>query len=355
MEKPVSTRDDAEVELGAAIGQRLRGARRARGLTQQEVADVLGVARTTLVAIEKGERRARAGELVQLAQIYDQPLNVLLRAPRADDGLVVAFRASPGAPSPALHSAVVELQQLAEDYLALEDVLQAPLQTHYPPPRSFEAVDPVAAGQELAATEPNRLGLGDAPIRDLRELLEAEIGLRIFAPPLPSDVAGVYAYAEGVGGCIAVNGHHPRERQLWTIAHDYAHFLTERDRPEATLVRRYERRPRPEQLADAFAEHFLMPSAGLTRRSNDSDAHEDASRPQTCSGWPRSTACPSKRSSSGWRRSGWHRLARSTSCSNVGSSPPRATSCSTSTSTVRGLSSCHGDIATSPSRRTCEA
>ena len=39
------------------LGGRLQEARAARGLTQQDLADVLGLARTTITAIEKGERR----------------------------------------------------------------------------------------------------------------------------------------------------------------------------------------------------------------------------------------------------------------------------------------------------------
>ena len=42
-----------------ALGQRLQEARKARGFTQQQIADKLGVARTTLIAIEKGERDQR--------------------------------------------------------------------------------------------------------------------------------------------------------------------------------------------------------------------------------------------------------------------------------------------------------
>jgi DNA-binding XRE family transcriptional regulator len=44
-----------------ALGARLKEVREARGMTQQAVADRLGVARTTLVAIEKGDRRLRPG------------------------------------------------------------------------------------------------------------------------------------------------------------------------------------------------------------------------------------------------------------------------------------------------------
>ena len=52
------------------LGQRLQEARKARGITQQDVADSLSVARTTITALEKGERRIRPDELIQLAKLY---------------------------------------------------------------------------------------------------------------------------------------------------------------------------------------------------------------------------------------------------------------------------------------------
>ena len=54
------------------LGQGLQKARRARGLTQQEVADSLELARTTVTALEKGERRIRPASdlLVRLKPGY---------------------------------------------------------------------------------------------------------------------------------------------------------------------------------------------------------------------------------------------------------------------------------------------
>ena len=65
------------------LGANLRRAREARGMTQAEVAEQLGVARTTLVAIEQGSRRVRPEELVELASIYGREVSELLqeRAP----------------------------------------------------------------------------------------------------------------------------------------------------------------------------------------------------------------------------------------------------------------------------------
>src|SRR4051812_3243088 len=62
-----------------ALGARLRQAREDRGLTQDQVAQHLGVARTTVVAIEKGERRVRAEELVELSFLLGRRLSSLLQ------------------------------------------------------------------------------------------------------------------------------------------------------------------------------------------------------------------------------------------------------------------------------------
>ncbi len=62
-----------------ALGAGLRETREARGWTQQQVADRLGMARTTLVAIEKGQRRLKPEELTELAEIYGVKVSALLQ------------------------------------------------------------------------------------------------------------------------------------------------------------------------------------------------------------------------------------------------------------------------------------
>ena len=61
------------------LGTRLHEARKARGLTQQQVAERLGIARTTIVAIEKGRRRLKPGELIELASLLAQNVSEILQ------------------------------------------------------------------------------------------------------------------------------------------------------------------------------------------------------------------------------------------------------------------------------------
>ena len=67
-----------EQELSAPnVGARLRVARETAGLTQADAASSIDVARTTLVAIEKGQRRIRTDELQRLARRYQTSVNAL--------------------------------------------------------------------------------------------------------------------------------------------------------------------------------------------------------------------------------------------------------------------------------------
>ena len=60
-------------------GERLADARKRAKLNQVDVADTIGIARTTLVAIEKGERRPSNEELLQLAEALKTSVHDLLR------------------------------------------------------------------------------------------------------------------------------------------------------------------------------------------------------------------------------------------------------------------------------------
>jgi len=254
-----------------ALGARLQDARKVRRLTQQEVADALGVARTTIVAVEKGERRIGPAELIKLAAILDRDVHDLLRQRPITEGFLAQFRALAARDEPEAaerEAHVLEFQRLCEDYLELEQICQAPLSRRYPPEYAVRGVPVERAAEDIATQERNRLGLGDGPVSHLRSLLQSDVGMRIFYMDLPSRVAGLFAYTEGLGGCIAVNVRHPEVRCRWSLAHEYGHFLTSRYSPEIAIVYTQPRSGVYDRLADAFASYFLMPATGLSRRFN---------------------------------------------------------------------------------------
>ena len=252
-----------------ALGGRLQEARKARGMTQQAVADRMEMARTTLVAIEKGERRVTPEELIRLAAVYGRPVSEFVSRQVVTAGFVPQFRAEwreDFDEDDGLEKAGDELQRLAEDYAELERLCGLPMPRAYPPIYETTGSSPEQAAEEIAIAERNRLGIGDGPISNLRDRLETDIGLRIFYFAMPPKVSGVFAYNDVLGGCVGINANHPRDRRNWSLSHEYGHFLTTRYRAEITFLNERKRHSAHERFADTFAVNFLMPASGLNRR-----------------------------------------------------------------------------------------
>jgi Zn-dependent peptidase ImmA (M78 family)/DNA-binding XRE family transcriptional regulator len=250
------------------LGQRLQAARKNANLTQQAVAEATGLARTTIVAIEKGERLPKEEELMQFSDLYRRSIHELLRQQLPSEPLVVQFRAARRIGEKLdkeIEKKLEEFQDLCNDYLQLEQILGCPLPQTQIPVYPLEGTSPELLGEDVAARERNRLGLGDAPILNLRELLEDE-GLRIFQLKLPSRISGFFGYTQTLGPCIAINSDHPAERRQWSLAHEYAHFLTQRHQLDISVHHSYQHVPESERFADAFARAFLMPATSVSRR-----------------------------------------------------------------------------------------
>jgi Zn-dependent peptidase ImmA (M78 family)/DNA-binding XRE family transcriptional regulator len=255
-----------------ALAEALRKARKAWGLTQADAAKVIGAARTTITAIEKGERQVKADELIALAQAYGRQVSDFVRPRPAIESFRDRFKTVPhplGPDDEWVNADIDAFEEICRNYLELEKLTGTTLSKDYPLPYDIEGIDPEAAAEDVATAERNRLGLGEAPIPNLREVLEVDVGLRIFNLPIrPREYASFYLFSDDLGGSIALNAQDTEERQLKSLAQQYGHFLAYRFRPAILADNFYERRPERRRFVENFAEHFLMPSSSLKRRFN---------------------------------------------------------------------------------------
>lgn len=256
------------------LGGRLKDARKARGLTQEAVAVELGILRTTLVAMEKGDRRVTPGELIGMARMFGRPVSEFVSKRANKEPFVPQFRLPPGQQNVTeseLMEAAMELESLARDYVELEEINVAVMRPTFPPTYALDvpSATPEQRGEEVAAEERTRLGLGDGPVSDLRVLLEEAVGVRVFYLNLPPKVGGLFACNDELGACIAINRKHPPTRGNWSLAHEYGHFLTTRFIADVSFTHDHWGKMAAERFADAFAKHFLMPRTGISRRLSD--------------------------------------------------------------------------------------
>jgi Zn-dependent peptidase ImmA (M78 family)/transcriptional regulator with XRE-family HTH domain len=254
------------------LGQRLAQARQARGLTQQEAADHLQCSRPVLIAIEKGTRPPKPDEIIKLASLYGRTVHELVRPGEPVSDLQPHLRAAISKAEVGgkeMEQATEELQQFVENYHVLETLMSAPMINNYPAEISLtDHVKVAALGEDVAIRERNRLGLGDQPICNLREILETDVGLRIMYGDLPSRIAGRYVYAGDLGACIVINRRHPPERRRASLAHEYGHVIVDRYKPGVDYLN-HDRKPASERFAESFGMSFLMPATSVRRRFNE--------------------------------------------------------------------------------------
>jgi Zn-dependent peptidase ImmA (M78 family)/DNA-binding XRE family transcriptional regulator len=248
----------------ADAGERLRIARESAKITQASAAKAIGVARTTIVAIEQGERRARMNELRQLAKLYGTSVNALLRQEAVHVDLAPRFRKVVGSDDQAAEAAAL-LAELAKAEVELENLLGVRRVRNYPPERPLLPGDVRAQAEQDAMELRQRLGLGMGPVSDIVTLLEMELGVRVYVRRFDGRISGVFAYDDALGPCMLLNANHPRERRTQSAGHETGHFLSTRREPEV-LHHNEAESSREERYANAFARALLTPARAVMQR-----------------------------------------------------------------------------------------
>jgi Zn-dependent peptidase ImmA (M78 family)/DNA-binding XRE family transcriptional regulator len=250
------------------VGRRLRGAREAAGITQAAAAESIGAARTTLVAIEKGQRKVLLSELQRLCSLYATNVNALLRHDAVQIDFEVQFRKNADCADGPAEAAAKLLSDLVRAELELEALLGIARVRHDPPERSILAGDVAAQAEQDALELRQILGLGMGPIGDLFSLLELSLGVRLFVRKVDSKVSAAFAFSPQTGPCFLLNGKHPRSRRIHSAAHELAHFVSSRSAAKV-FIDFASPKSREERYAEAFARAFLTPARQVIAKFQD--------------------------------------------------------------------------------------
>ncbi|MGW0007278.1 helix-turn-helix domain-containing protein [Nocardia grenadensis] len=176
---------------GKVLGERIAAARKDRNLTQDHLASRVGIERTALGRIEKGERKVSAVELVDLAAVLEIPLAWFVRDPLP---AVVGRRSEAGPTHESTERLDRGLEVFAGDVASLltTGVIKAVAdRPAWPAPRSY------ADCEHIAGEVRERLGIGSAPMYELAGAAEI-FGLYTCSLPLGGGGADRMAAARAV-------------------------------------------------------------------------------------------------------------------------------------------------------------
>jgi Zn-dependent peptidase ImmA (M78 family)/transcriptional regulator with XRE-family HTH domain len=249
------------------LGERIRSAREGCGLTQEQLGEPAGLGRVAIGQIEAGARSVSSIELDRIAYAVGRDIkSFFTEAFVPQDALAALFRADDAlAEKTELLRALQDSLALGREMTNLERLLAIdrtqPLTAAYAPPAPKSRWEAIQQGQRIATEERQRLGLGAAPAGDLGELLESQ-GIRIGLASLPFNISGLTLSDSTIGVFVVVNVDHPVLRRRFSLIHEYAHVLLDRDRSGA-ISRAENRADLFEVRANAFAAEFLMPLEGM--------------------------------------------------------------------------------------------
>ena len=248
-----------------AIGQRIRSVRERLHMTQEAVAERLGIPRSAVSEIETGKRELSATELFTLSLLFGEPAEHLLGlVESASEEDLVMLRAD--AVTATDRVALNRFVHKCREYQELEEITgerrEPDLRTSRTILSAFEQA------WRLADEERKRLELGAAPAHQLIQVLEERVGIKVFFLELGDQISGASIRSPRFGPALLVNRGHVPGRRVFTAAHEFFHLLTEgrvaRSKgPEAIHVctpnREGGRKDRADQLADQFAGRLLLP------------------------------------------------------------------------------------------------
>lgn len=266
------------------LGNRLRAARDRRGLSQQAVADALGLPRTAITNMETGARAVSTLEITKLANLYGQTPAYFLspNEQETEDLIVVLHRALPEMEgTPQIEREVSRILDLYREGAGLRSLLdQAAEQTVPNYAIKLSSVgDAIRQGEIVAQEERRRMGLGAAPIINTAEMISAQ-GVWTAATDLPDGLSGLFVNHPSIGLAILVNVEHRPVRRRFSYAHEYAHALFDRDET-ITTTRSQNATQLAEKRANAFAAAFLMPAEGVADHLRQMDKGSPSRRSQT--------------------------------------------------------------------------
>lgn len=258
--------------LEVRLGARLRQARVRHGITQDFVAQRVGLPRPAVSDIENGKRSTSADELFAFSRLYGVPLEELLREEEAEGSREVVFLRAELL-SDEGRAAISRFESLCLEFRWLEEVLgelrPADLRPVAPAPNAFEDA------WRLAAEERKRLDLGATPAWSFLEALEERVGIKVLSFPTDWALSGA-CVPGGFGPAIYVNASHTAPRRIYTLAHEYFHLLVSPPNGRALASpggricgAQPESKLREDKLADQFSAELLMPREGVEERLAD--------------------------------------------------------------------------------------
>lgn len=256
-------------------GKRLLSIRENIGLTLEDVAEKTKISKSTIQAYEAGQyANPNLAKLSTLCNFYGVSLSSILSDSKEHTIFTRASELSPSLDKENLS----KITTFSEHYERLRHIsssknisgiLQAKM---YPNDLSL---DWWSIGDEIARDERRMVGHESWQPIDLISLIKGEERILLFSCELPAEIDGLFFASDDnlifniVLNSAADKASNPL-RVMFTLAHEYAHFLLDRDERAYICANIFDTQDKPiEQRANGVGARLLLPTEGIQRYISD--------------------------------------------------------------------------------------
>lgn len=229
------------------VAYRIQNARLLRGLSQQDVADELGVSKQMISKYEKGTAMPTSHRLIKLSKLFNLKIDYFFNSFKVDIG-EVNFRKKSTFSKKRQNSLKEQIKISLENYLWIEDALSIDY--------SFEnkikdcAISSIKDIEVAVLKLKKEWDIGTDPIHNIVQLLEDKEIKVIELYDVDEKFDGLATYVNGKYPVIVVNGNFPVERKRFTLLHELGHLLLNLPNCEIS---------EEENFCNKFASEFLLP------------------------------------------------------------------------------------------------
>jgi Zn-dependent peptidase ImmA (M78 family)/DNA-binding XRE family transcriptional regulator len=207
------------------IGQRIKQARKAAGMSMRQLADSAGISAMAISKYESGQLTPSSKTLLALAKALNVRVEYFFRDSQVELE-EVDFRKHPKLPEKLKNRVLADAKEQLERWAMLEEHIPAGWAKTFKVPGKLPGkIDTYDQIEDAAQAVRNAWKLGTNPIPDLLDTLESQ-GIKVLLSKHagPDEIDGLVASANGQP-VIVVGADLPGDRQRFTLAHELGHLV----------------------------------------------------------------------------------------------------------------------------------
>ncbi|MBC7407358.1 MAG: helix-turn-helix domain-containing protein [Arcicella sp.] len=235
------------------IAQRIKNARDLRGVSQQEIADFIGVSKQMISKYEKGDSIPNSTNLLKLSKYLNVKIDYFFKPSKIELG-TINFRKTSSFSIKKIESLKQQTKLNLENYLEIENLLQ--INSDFQNSIKNETIKSLDDVERIVLKLRSDWEIGLDPVHNIIQLLEDFEIKVIELLDVDETFDGLATFVDKKFPVIVINGKFSVERKRFTLLHELGHLLL--NLPECSLKEE-------EKFCNKFASEFLFPKKMVLR------------------------------------------------------------------------------------------